>query len=115
MMFLRHFSYTANRHRVSPEFIILRTDGVHCRESAGTEPVALKVVPVTGAARTGHHGPINVRLFFPTPNMEAACTIQKGLEAVYIWIPCRRENTCVDLAMIVMLLFKQKSEHTWTF
>ena len=28
----------------------LRTDGVHCRESAGTGPVVFKVVPVTGAA-----------------------------------------------------------------
>ena len=28
----------------------LRTDGVHCRESAGIGPVILKVVPVTGAA-----------------------------------------------------------------
>ena len=28
----------------------LRTNGVHCRESAGTGPVVLKVVPVTGAA-----------------------------------------------------------------
>ena len=28
----------------------LRTDGVHCRESAGKGPVNLKVVPVTGAA-----------------------------------------------------------------
>ena len=27
----------------------LRTDGVHCRESAGTGPVVLKVVPVMGA------------------------------------------------------------------
>ena len=27
----------------------LRTGGVHCRESAGTGPVVLKVVPVTGA------------------------------------------------------------------
>ena len=31
----------------------LRTNGVHCRESAGTGPVALKVVPVTGAAFSG--------------------------------------------------------------
>ena len=44
----------------------LRTDGVHCRESAGTGPVALKVVPVTVAALVGHHGPINVRLSLPT-------------------------------------------------
>ena len=27
-----------------------RTDGVHCRESAGTGPVILKVVSATGAA-----------------------------------------------------------------
>ena len=47
----RPFIYvkTAIRHRVSPEFIgsltQLRTDGVHCRESAGTGQVNLKVVP----------------------------------------------------------------------
>ena len=28
----------------------LRTDGVHCRESTGTGPAVLKIVPVTGAA-----------------------------------------------------------------
>ena len=28
----------------------MRTDDVHCRESAGTGPVVLEVVPVTGAA-----------------------------------------------------------------
>ena len=33
-------------HRVTQ----LRTDGLHCRKSAGTEPAMLKVVPVTGAA-----------------------------------------------------------------
>ena len=41
---------TAIRHRVSSEFIEfppLRTDGVHCRESAGTRPVVLKVVPMS--------------------------------------------------------------------
>ena len=42
----------------------LRTDGVHCRESAGTGPVVLKVVPATGAAFAGYHGPIHVRLSF---------------------------------------------------
>ena len=31
----------------------MRTDDVHCRESAGTGPVVLKVVPVTGAAFSG--------------------------------------------------------------
>ena len=47
------FIETAIRHRVSREFIgvtQLRPDGVHCRESAGTGPVILKAVPVTGAA-----------------------------------------------------------------
>ena len=46
------FILTAKRDRVSPEFIEsmqMRTDSVHCRESAGTGPVNLKVVPVTGA------------------------------------------------------------------
>ena len=51
-------------HRVTQ----LRTDGVHCRESAGTGPVVLKVVPGTGAAFAGHHGPINVRLSSPRPS-----------------------------------------------
>ena len=36
----------------------LRTDDVHCRESAGTGPVVLKVVPVTGAAFVGHNQPL---------------------------------------------------------
>ena len=45
----------------------LRTDGVHFRESAGTGPVNLKVVLVTGAVLAGHHGPINMRLSFPHP------------------------------------------------
>ena len=31
----------------------MRTDGVHCRESAGSGPEALKAVPVTGAAFSG--------------------------------------------------------------
>ena len=36
----------------------LRTDGVHNRKCAGTEPVILKVVPVTGAALSGITIPI---------------------------------------------------------
>ena len=31
----------------------LRTDGIQCREFAGTQPVVLKVVPVTGATFSG--------------------------------------------------------------
>ena len=67
----RPFIYTAIRHRVSPEYRVtqLRTIGVHYRESASTGPVVLKVVPVTGAASAGHHGPISVRLSFPTPTI----------------------------------------------
>ena len=56
-----------NRHTPSGQSRVypvtqLRTDGVHCRESVGTGPVNLKVVPITGAALAGHHGPINMRL-----------------------------------------------------
>ena len=47
----------------------LRTDGVHCGESAGTGLAVLKVVPVTGLFFAGHHGPINARLSFPTPTI----------------------------------------------
>ena len=53
----------------------MRTDGVHRRESAGTGPVVIKVVPVTDAALP-RHGPINVRLSFlvrPTIGMKWAC------------------------------------------
>ena len=43
-----------NRHTPSGQSRVYRvtqsrTDGVHCRESAGTGPVVLELVPVTGA------------------------------------------------------------------
>ena len=67
----RHFTYL-NRHTTSGQsrayrVTQLRTDGVDCRESVGTGPVVLKVVPVTGAALAGHHGLIKMRLPFPHP------------------------------------------------
>ena len=66
----RTFIYI-NCHPTSGQFRVhqvtqLRTDGVHCRESAGTVPV----VP-QGSSSNGcylfrpHHGPINVHLSFP--------------------------------------------------
>ena len=60
-----------NRHTPSGQSRVyrvaqMRTDGVQCRESAGTGPVVLKAVPGTGAAWAGHHGPFNVRISFPT-------------------------------------------------
>ena len=59
---------TAIRHRKSRVYRVtqLRTDGVHCRESAGTGPVNLKVVP-NECCLAGHHGPINLCLSFPHP------------------------------------------------
>ena len=72
----RPFIYL-NRHPASCQsrvyqVTLLRTDGVHCRESVGTGPEVLKVVPVTGAAFSSftmdqlmcaslYHLPINVR------------------------------------------------------
>ena len=70
--FPRRRPFIQNRHTPSCQSRVyrvtqLRTDGVHCRESAGTGPVVFKVVPVTGAVFAGHHGPINMRLSSPTP------------------------------------------------
>ena len=55
--------FILNRHTPSGQSQVyrvtqLRTDGVHCREFAGTGPLVLKVVPVAGAALAGHYGPI---------------------------------------------------------
>ena len=50
------FTYTANRHRVSPKFYKvkqMRTDGVQCRNAAGAGPVVLKAVRVTSAVFSG--------------------------------------------------------------
>ena len=63
-----------NRHTPSSQSRLyrltqLRTDGVHCRESAGTGPAVLRVVPATAAAFSGRHGPINVRLSLSTPTI----------------------------------------------
>ena len=69
------FTYL-NRHTPSAQSRVyrvtqLRTDGVHCRESAGIGPVNLKIVPNECCHFAGHHGPINVRLSFaPTNGMK---------------------------------------------
>ena len=57
-------------HRVSPELIRSRNCVPMAFIAEGPPapgPVVLKVVPVTGAAFAGDHGPINVRLSFPHP------------------------------------------------
>ena len=65
----------------------LCTDGVHCRESAGTGPVNLKVVPVTGAALTGHPGPINLRLSSLHPLLYwYEVGVSKVYTLVLVWI-----------------------------
>ena len=51
-------------YRVTP----LRTDVVHCRESAGTGPIVLKVVRLTGTSfLCVTLGPISLRLSFSAP------------------------------------------------
>ena len=66
--------YCFNRHTPSGlsrvhQVTQLRTDGVRYRESAGTGPIVLKVVPVTDAAFAVHQGPINqwCASLFPHP------------------------------------------------
>ena len=44
-----------------------RTDGVHCRESAGTGPVNIKVVPYECCLGRSPWTAINIRLSFPHP------------------------------------------------
>ena len=61
-----------NRHTQSSQSRVyrimrLRTDGVHCRESAGTGPVNVKVVPNGCCLGKSHHGPIDMRPPFPHP------------------------------------------------
>ena len=58
-------TFILNRHTPSGQTRVyrvtrFRTDGVHCRESAGTGPVNLKVVSRMGAALPG---------LFPTPTI----------------------------------------------
>ena len=71
----RPFNYF-NRHALSCQSRVyrvtqLRTDGVHCRESAGTGPVNL----TRGSSSNGcclsrsHHGQIKLRLSFPIPTV----------------------------------------------
>ena len=71
--------FILNRHTPSSQTRVyrvtqLRTDGVHCRDSAGTGPVNLKVVPneccLGKSPWTNHCAP-----FFPTPaiGMKWAC------------------------------------------
>ena len=60
--------FILNRHTPSGQSRVyrvtqLRTDGVHCRESAGTGSVVLNAVPVTATAFAVHHGPTDVPLF----------------------------------------------------
>ena len=59
-----------------------RTDGVHCRESAGTGPVVLEVVPVTSAAFSGiTMDQIMYALYFPTPPIVSPSPNQEVIRA----------------------------------
>ena len=64
----------------------LCTNDIHCRESAGTGPVILKVlVPVTGAVlQLTIDQLFNIRLSFPTPTirMKWACMLNVS---EYVW------------------------------
>ena len=90
----RPFIYTANRHRVSPQSRLyeqvmqLRTDGVHCRESAGTGSSS------QGSSSNGccifmyNHAP------FPTPT------------TYFYWYVVSMSDT---KSIVLLLLYKQSS------
>ena len=69
----RPYNIFLNRYKPSGQSQVYRrvtqlhTNGVHCRESVGTGPVVLKIVPNGRCHFTGHHGPVNARLSFPHP------------------------------------------------
>ena len=78
------FIKTAIRHRVTQS----RTDGVHCRESAGKGPVNLKVVAVTGAAILQvTMDQWMCRLLFPHPLLVYKRHIIRGFEMVLFLSP----------------------------
>ena len=62
------------------------TDGVHCRDFAGTGPVVLKELPVTGAAFSGFTMDQVWSPLFSTPtiDMEWACVIRKVADEVLL-------------------------------
>ena len=75
----RPFIYL-NRHTPSRQSRVyratqLRTDGVHCRESAGTGPVNLKSVPVKRVLPLQQHAPFNMRLSFPHLLESIGCVV----------------------------------------
>ena len=81
------YIHTYIRHRVSPEFIGSRnrTDSVHCRESAGTGPVNLKVVSngccLGRSPWTNQYAPL-----FPTPTIGTkwACWKYRQDDSMYV-------------------------------
>ena len=78
--------YTANHHWSSAEFCRItqvRTDGVHCRESAGTGLVVLNVVPVTGATCSGViMDQFLCASLFPHPVVDICDSVQSKAAAV---------------------------------
>ena len=106
-----HLFIYLNHHTPSGQprvdrFTQLRTGGVHCRESAGTGPVVLKLVPVTSAAFAGRHGPINVRLPFPTSTIGMKWAYAATLSV----LPTRVRGTFYEGFNVVYLLLLQS---TW--
>ena len=85
------YLFKLNGHTPSSQSRVYRvtkllTDGVHCRESAGTGPIILKVVPKS-VALAGQHGPINMRLSFPTPTIGMNKVVYKIVSVVANTVP----------------------------
>ena len=74
----------------------LRIDGVHCRESAGTGPEVLKVVPVTCAAFLQ----LSPRTNQWTPTLSH---IHYWLEVSMLKIPVRKINAACAVAALLQL------------
>ena len=73
----------------------LRTDGVDCREPAGTGPVNLKVVPVTGVAL--HLTMDQICLSFPHPLLARSKNVKS---TVYLLLVPRVRSTIRNLSRL---------------
>ena len=101
------FILTAIRHRVSPEFIgsrncvPMRRSPPKVRRHRASKPQG--VVPVTGAALAGHHGPINMRLSFIFSSIPLTCLYKYWMLLYQLFLS---RSAVYDFLLVQQFFFK---------